>query len=664
MMIRFYRPMMFSLAFISLVGCGRPAPAPSARVEQSVAPRESLSHLVEAYWDESATSSPWYSWGGAELRRAEAPADSVSAQSLADSLAVERRYLAAVLLVPRAPLDADARLTYDIFWRERELAIESFTYPAELMPVNAYDSVPQRFALMATAAERHALTSAKDLEIWQNRAGYFERWTDQAIGNLREGLRRGYKLPRSVVDRVLPQLAALGADTPANVFFQRPPPGAPDAGDGADGGAGAGANATGAAAVAVNAAPAATAIDAAANGDAAAGAAGSATAGPAAPAPPRAPPAPPSPELSAALDATVRDKILPAYRALHDFLQKKYLPHARDSVGLWALPLGGTWYAHLIKRATGGSATPAELHALGVAEVEHVRARLGPAAVVAPGAVGPAVAAGATGATGAVGAGAETLSTYEALKVQLGTAAPTLFNIAPRADFEIRRVEAFREATTPALSYRRAMAYGKYAAVLYVNTTALAPSVAGETSADFLREAVPGHHYQLALQQERADLPRFRRFGGAPAFIAGWGVYAASLGEELGVTRDAPAKAGALLAQLECAAGLVIDTGIHAQKWTRQQAVDYVHAQVPVNDATVANLVDRAIALPGEALACTVGYLKIQSLRTRAQQTLGARFDVQAFHAEVLKNGAVPLDLLEANLKQWETAVASAPKVE
>lgn len=186
MMIRFFRQAWLCLATASLLACGKSAPPPSARVEQSVAPRESLSHLVDAYWDESAATDPWSSWGGVETRYAEAPLDTPAPQALADALAAERRYLSAVLLVPRAPLDAESRLTYDVFWRERELAIESFTYPSELLPVNAYDSVPQRFALMATAAERYALAGTKDLENWQSRAAVYQRWTQQAIANLRD----------------------------------------------------------------------------------------------------------------------------------------------------------------------------------------------------------------------------------------------------------------------------------------------------------------------------------------------------------------------------------------------------------------------------------------------------------------------------------------------
>jgi len=171
--------------------------------------------------------------------------------------------------------------------------------------------------------------------------------------------------------------------------------------------------------------------------------------------------------------------------------------------------------------------------------------------------------------------------------------------------------------------------------------------------ARFLREALPGHQYQLSIQRARSDLPNFRRFGADPAFAAGWGSYAASLGEELGVYRETSSKFEALLGQLECAAGLVIDTGLHAQGWTRQRAIDYLHSKLPLDETGVRRTVDRAIALPAEALACTIGERKIQALRRAAEQRLGARFDVRAFHAQLLGGGAVPIDILESNVLRW-----------
>jgi uncharacterized protein (DUF885 family) len=169
----------------------------------------------------------------------------------------------------------------------------------------------------------------------------------------------------------------------------------------------------------------------------------------------------------------------------------------------------------------------------------------------------------------------------------------------------------------------------------------------------FLEQALPGHHYQMSLQQARTDLPRFRRFGSEPAYVDGWGLYAASLGEELGLYPDDAARAGGLARQMACAAALVVDTGVHSQGWTRAQAEDFLRVQLAVDRPVADLLIDRIAARPADALACTMGELKIQSLRAQAQQALGARFDVREFHAELLKDGAMPLEFLEEKMKTW-----------
>ena len=172
----------------------------------------------------------------------------------------------------------------------------------------------------------------------------------------------------------------------------------------------------------------------------------------------------------------------------------------------------------------------------------------------------------------------------------------------------------------------------------------------------FLRAALPGHHFQIATQEARADLPRFRRFGGDPGFVEGWGLYAASLGEELGLYRDAESKFSALAAQLSCAAGLVVDTGLNALGWSADQALEFLRSQVPMDEPTARNTIDRELALPGEALACALGARTFQNLRARARETLGGRFDIRAYHAEILDGGAMPLDILESRVDLWLNA--------
>jgi uncharacterized protein (DUF885 family) len=557
-MTRFSCKVALGLVFWGLAACGAPPPAPtSSPAPNPGSPHDSLSRIVERYWDEHAITG-----------------NSLTAQSQADSLALERRYLAEILAVPRPPLDPDAALTYDIFKRQRELNIEGLTYPAELMPINPFDGLPQQFARAAAATGQHPLNSAKEYENWLLRIDGYAGWTKQAIANMREGVRRGYTAPQVLMERTLPVLQAYGEDSPANVFYvplQTMPEAIKD---------------------------------------------------------------PERTRLRLSLSGAIKDKLLPANRELHEFIQTEYLPRARPSVALSALPLGASWYAALVRRTTGTQLTPNEIHAIGLAEVERIRARLQAAAE------GPPAAAG------------DLLAAYQELKDQTLAAMPTLFSALPPEDFELQPMPAWGGTASPLL-YRRAATDDRTPAVLYINTAGGAPRPAAIRIAGFLQEAIPGRHYQAAIQQARADLPKFRRFGSEPAFLDGWALYAASLGEQLGLYRDDEARRGAALGQLNCAVALVVDTGLHAKGWTRAQALDYLRTQLMADADDAALLADRYVAMPADALACKMGELKFQSLLAKAQQALGARFDIRDFHAEILKDGAMPLDILESKMKLW-----------
>ncbi len=547
---------------MALAGCGAaPAPAPMP-VIVAAAPRDILWRIVEQYWDEHAP-----------LR------DAISAQALADSLAVERRYLADALTVPRAGLDPASRLTYDIFVRQRQLAIEGFTYPAELLAGDPFDGEPQKIARWAADAASGAPLSAKDGEDWLRRIDDYVVWTRQSIANMREGVRRGYTSPRTLIERSLGSLQRLGEDTPGNLFYVS------------------------------------LGSQAAGNID---------------------------------LHAAIKQRLLPAYRALHDFLQQEYLPRARVSLALSDLPLGPSWYAYRVKCATSGEMRAGDIHSLGVAEVDRLRARIQALLGSAP------LASRATGAVVADEAGL--LDAYGDLKVHTLAALPALFSVTPPQDFEIRAGGPMRQADAP-LVYQPAAPQRGMPAILFVDSLPSVEHPAEVLISSFLEAALPGHHYQSSLQQARVDLPRFRRFGTEPAFVDGWGDYAVSLGEELGLYRDDPAKSGALLGQIACAAAVVVDTGLHAEGWTRARAQDYLHKQLELSTLDTDLMIDRIVARPADSLACMMGDLKIQALRAQAQQALGTHFDIREFHAELLKDGAMPLDILEAKMKAWmETA--------
>jgi uncharacterized protein (DUF885 family) len=544
------------LVLAALTGCGGPPPPTPAAPGRAAAGAEQVNRIVERYWDDRQPVE-----------------NAISPQSLADSLSIERRYLAELLAVGRDALDARAKLTYDIFKRRREMAIEGFTFPSELLPIDPIDGMPHRLAAYAAELAARPSIKAADYENWLKRIDDFVRWSEQAMVNMREGMRRGYISPRALVERMLPLLERLGTDDSGNVFYG-PIRSLPD-------------------------------------GIEAAGRA----------------------KLTRDMTSAVSQRLLPAIRALHDFLQKQYLPRARLSMALSDLPLGSQWYAYCVRRATGSTLAPDEINRIGIAEVE----RLGPPAVRE---AAPAPANGL-------------LNAYREIQTLVQAALPTAFTEIPTAEFDIRAADWLPHPGV-ALYYQRRGPSGLPPAVLYVNTgkgARPAPSIAG-----FLQQALPGGHFQSALQQERADLPRFRRFGVEPAFTEGWGLYAVSLGETLGVYTDESAKLDAVSTQMRCAVALVVDTSLQVKGWTRTQAVDYLHAHLAIDDIDAQLLIDSYAARPGEGLACMMGDLKIHALRARAQQSLGGRFDLREFHSEILKDGAMPLDILDAKMKAWMDA--------
>ena len=551
-MIRFCGVHAVIWGFLWLAACGGvPPPVPPARTPL---PHERLDPIVERYWDEHIS-----------------PETAASPQVLADALAVERRFLDEIAALPRQPLDPASRLTYDIFKRRRELAVEGFTYPAELLAPDPFAGPPLQLALAAADLRRAPLTRIADYEDWLRRIDEYDAWTKRAISNMRDGLRRGYSSPRAVVERALPVLERLGEDSSGSVFYL-PLRSMPDAIKDPD-----------------------------------------------------------RTRLIAELSHSVKTKLFPDYRQLHDFLQHEYLPRARVNLGMSTLPLGEAWYRHLVRVEASSSLTPGDIHKIGLGEVDRLRARL------------------ATSAAGAIAAAGATLSVYADFKTQALTALPVLFSTSPPADFAIRAAEPFlQRAELPA--YRPA-GVDRRSAVLYVD-----PNASVQTSApiaSFLREAIPGRHYQSSLQRAQVDLPRFRRFETDPAYAEGWALYAASLGEELGLYAGEEAKSAALMLELRCAALLVVDTGLHAGGWTRQRSFDYLRTQLAADDAEANLLIDRIAAAPATALACAMGELKIQALRTRGRQALGDRFDIREFHSEVLKDGSMPLDILETKINDW-----------
>ena len=348
--------------------------------------------------------------------------------------------------------------------------------------------------------------------------------------------------------------------------------------------------------------------------------------------------------LTAQYVEAIQTKIVPAYRRMRAFIAEEYLPRCRTSDGFDALPDGRAWYAHAVRSATTTTLSPDEIHEIGLGEVARLSAAIA------------ALRAEIT-ATNEPGrpryrSVESLLDGYARLRADVDAALPRLFGRLPKASFEIRPIEAFRERSMPS-SYVAASPDGARAGVFYLNTGDLrGGGGAGVSRALYLHEAMPGHHLQIALQRENTVLPVFRRFGSYNAFVEGWALYAEGLGVELGVYPNRWDRLGMLLGEHFRASRLVVDTGLHAKGWSRERAMQYLGGGTPDNQREV----ERYMAWPGQALGYKLGQLKILALRKKAEAALGPAFDVRAFHDELLRDGALPLDVLEAKMDRWLAA--------
>jgi len=346
--------------------------------------------------------------------------------------------------------------------------------------------------------------------------------------------------------------------------------------------------------------------------------------------------------------------VVPGYQALLDFLQAEYLPAARQGIAATELPGGPAFYDHRIRYYTSLELTAEAIHATGGAEVERIRAEMDQAIHKSGfhGSFHQFIEFLRTDPRFYVTTAAQLLKETALVLKKMDGELPRLFGTLPRRPYGIRPIPDFAAPGNTTAYYFPGPGDGTRAGFYYVNTYHLSSRPLYEIEALSLHEAVPGHHLQIALQQE-LDLPNFRRFEGSTAFTEGWALYAERLGLECGFYQDPYCDFGRLSYEMWRACRLVVDTGMHALGWTRQQAIDFMAKNTSLTLLNITNEVDRYIAWPGQALAYKIGELKIRQLRSHAEQALGAGFDLRLFHDVVLRNGAVPLDVLEDLVNGW-----------
>jgi len=360
--------------------------------------------------------------------------------------------------------------------------------------------------------------------------------------------------------------------------------------------------------------------------------------------------------LTQAYHKAVAETVLPAYVQLAEFMETVYLPASRTGApGLAGMRGGEAMYRFLVEQHTGTTLSADAIHQIGLEEVARIRGEM--KAIM-----------GEVGFDGDVqdfftfirsdpqfkfATKASFLAGYEEIRQRLEPALPSLFTTLPRTAFEIRAVPESLEKTTAGAYYNPGTPDGSRPGVFYVNTYDLPSRTRPTMETLFLHEAVPGHHFQASLAQENDSLPSFLRFGWDTAFGEGWGLYAESLGYELGLFRDPYQRFGHLDLEMFRALRLVVDTGLHAKGWSRQQAVDLMLANSSLGQSALVADVDRYVVWPGQALAYKLGQIAIRNLRTEAEQALGGRFDLPAFHDQVLGSGAVPIPILEIKVRAW-----------
>jgi len=594
---------------VALAGCSRePRPADSQRdtategraaakaAKAASAEAQRLRDVTESYYEQFLQLNPLSATAQGDHRYDDRFGDYASERWMADGLAIEQEALEGLRAIDPAKLAGEDLLTYDSFKYGREIAIEGFRYPSELLPVSQFGGLHTHFAVLGSGAGAHPFKTTQDYDHFLARMDGFGAWVDQSIANLRSGAERGLVQPRVVVERMIPQLAALAVSDPKQSVFWQPITEFPAAVQPAD-----------------------------------------------------------RERLTRAYADKLATKVLPAYKRLHDYLKDEYLGQSRPTIAWSELGNGAEWYAYLVRYHTTTTMTPDEVHELGLSEVarirgemERVKDQLGHSGEL-------------RGFFDALRADpslhytdpAELIAGYEAIRERVDAGMPLLFARSPKAGFEIRPVEAFRAASEAAGSYSPGSPDGKRPGVFYVNTYDLPSRPKYAMEALYLHEATPGHHYQGSIAQEAIGLPRYRRFAYDTAYGEGWALYAESLGADLGLYTDPHSQFGALSAEMWRAVRLVVDTGMHAKGWTREQAIDYFRAHTALGDADIRAEVERCIAWPGQALAYKVGQLKILELRRRAQAELGPRFDIRAFHAQVVDSGSLPLAVLEEKIDRW-----------
>jgi len=590
------------LAVLGLAACEKSSEPVETVEETAIDVVAELNALYHEYDEENLALNPIFATFRGDHRFNDQwfPHDPLSDEYSAASLDIHKRYLAALDAFDPSTLEGQDRLNYDIFKFDRENAIEreeqGYNSYELLTPVSQFFSVPNFLVMMGSGATGQPFETPEHYDDWIKRSSGFVEHVDLSITRMREGVELGVVQPRILMEKALPQLSAQVVDSAEVSAFYGPVARMPESFSAEE-----------------------------------------------------------RERITAAYQDHIMNVLSPAYAKLHDYISNEYMQHTRETVGQADSPGGKDYYAFMVRETTTTGYTPEEIHEIGkreaeriYAEMEHVKTEVG-----FEGDMQAFFEHLRNDPQYFFETEEEILQAYDDIRHTIDPTLDGSFDVKAKADYVIKPVESFRAQSMAAAQYFMGTPDGSRPGIFYVNTYDLPSRPKWFMETLSLHEANPGHHFQISISQEVEGLPAFRAFGGYTAYNEGWGLYAETLGEELGLYTDPLQYFGHLFADIWRANRLVVDTGMHAFGWTREDAIEYMLSNSPVSDADVVAEVERYIAIPSQALAYKIGQLKIRELRTRAEEALGDAFDVREFHNLVLVSGALPLFVLEAEVDRW-----------
>lgn len=496
-------------------------------------------------------------------------------------------------------LSDDDKIVYDVLDFTLNDKIEAFAYHPEYIPFTQFGGLPLNFPLYGSGQGSQPFNTEKDYEDWLKRMEKFPDWMNAAKENFREGINNKMVLPKKLVVKMIPQMRSeeiVTTDMEKNIFYGP-----------------------------INNFPKSFNKEK-------------------------------KDRLTKLYKESILKNIIPAYQKMGDFLEKEYLPKARETDGYNSLPNGANIYAFYAKSWTTTNKSPEEINKIGLGQVAMLRAEMEKVKqqVGFNGTLEQFITSVKTDPKAMpYKTSKEVLEGFNGILAKITPKLKTMFSVTPKTKFEIRQTEKFREASASA-EYIQGTPDGQRPGIFYMPLPDPAKfNVTSGMESLFLHEAIPGHHYQVSLQQENTKLPKFMRFGWFGAYGEGWAHYCETLGPEFGLYTDPYQKMGYLSDQMLRAVRLVVDTGIHTGQMSREEAITYFLNNIAYDQAGATAEIERYMAMPGQALGYKIGSLRIRELREKYQKELGKKFSLAKFHDEILNQGCLPLDVLNRKMELW-----------